>query len=193
METKGKSLMSPRHKLKLQGVSLHLLLAHANAHYLLLLLDQDRLALFSLQSLTLLSTTKLAPTTKPLLLAADSHANILLAHTAGLSIWTFAQVKGGIEPMQKITIEWGTPPTKLLSLGRDQYVAVCGKRLKFMGLERQHGEADFAGEFAMSEAQMSHSSLFEDSYFVLVPSTTHRYPYVFTPGELKQWENPGFL
>lgn len=105
--------------------------------YLLLMLEHHTLALYSLQTLTLISSTKLHQAHTPHLLATDPHGNVLLVHSGGLSIWTFSQVKGGIESMQKITMEWSTPPSRMICIGREQYVAICGERLKFIGADKQ--------------------------------------------------------
>lgn len=88
--------MSPRHRLKLEGVSHHLILTQGSVHYLLLLLEHHTLALYSLQTLTIISSTKLHQAHTPYLLATDPHGNVLLVHSGGLSIWTFAQIKTGI-------------------------------------------------------------------------------------------------
>lgn len=45
----------------------------------------------------------------------------------------------------------------------------------------------------MKKAQVSFSTLSEESFFVVVPNTSHKFPFVFTPAELSQWERTGFL
>lgn len=45
----------------------------------------------------------------------------------------------------------------------------------------------------MKKSQVSFSTLSEESFFVLVPSTTNKFPYVFTSSELGLWERADVL
>jgi hypothetical protein len=178
METKKNSLNM--RKARMENVSLHLFLTEKHVDYLLLLTSNSELILYSLARLKfdILSRYQVRTGT-PILLATDGHSNVILLHKAGLCIWTINQIINQGHP-EKIEAKWPSAPLRVIPLGSSEHVVVCSNgKLVAMGREGIHCETEYNGEFMLEKAQHKNLMTTENCLFVLVPSASNRFPYLF--------------